>query len=118
MAPKTSDEGRAERYSVYWKRNIQRDGDVLIDFAESFDARGMKLVYGRADHFGNKAAFHMDVWRRKDGVLLARLWSNNREVDGESLRIRKHTPDCPVHDERWVPEQLRIHYSNWLIANF
>ena len=57
---------------VGWETRPRTNRHVRWEFADDFNARGMQRVYGRADHFGSWIG-NMDVWRTKDGRVLARF---------------------------------------------
>ena len=102
-----------------WDEDIAPDRRIRLEYIDHFNARGMKCVFGRADWFGNKAAFNLELWKTKDGRLLARLYSRSSEVDNESLEVLGYQfADCPELDDRWVPDVLRRYYDRWITANF
>ena len=91
---------------------------ILEELDETFDARGMKSVYGRGDSFVNSGNFHMDVWQHKSGDLYARFWSHSNEVDRRHYLI-KGMADCSFpklspDNELWIPFELRTEYENWI----
>lgn len=96
-------------------------GNESLAEIEHFPARGMKRVYGRGDHFPSRPAFNMDVWRDRQGRLLARFWSRSGEVDWESWEILgipvPESLSGPPFDEQWVPDCLRKQYDTWIISN-
>ena len=91
-----------------------------VNYIEHFDARGMRLVFGRGDHFGVGRTFNMDVWLTRSGRLLARFWSRSSEVDGISVEVVGFSPTIPARkkgaplDARWVPQLLRDEYDSWI----
>lgn len=91
-----------------------------VNQTEPFDARGMRLVYGREDHYGRGRTFHMDVWLTRRGRLLARFWSRSSEVDEMSLEVIGFSPRLhprkkgDAFDARWVPQRLREAYDDWI----
>ena len=79
------------------------------------------MVYGRGDHFG-RLRFYLDVWKAKDGRLLARFWSRNQEIDWCSYKIiGLKVTKCPHSGDKfcetcWVPACLRDEYDNWILS--
>jgi len=65
---------RASTNIADWEAPAPKVRGVTWDYVEDFDARGMRRVYGRGDHFGRNPVFHMDVWLAKNGRLLVRFW--------------------------------------------
>lgn len=95
---------------------------VRLICCEDFDARGMRRVYGRTDHYG-RSAFNMDIWLKRDGRLLMRFWSKSSEVDGESYEIIGIEPTViPVPQpgmplaEEWVPEVVWKEFDRWVTS--
>lgn len=110
---------RRGNHAVHWDTELGRADSVQIALIDHFSARGLRHVYGRGDHFPGKPVFHMDIWRRRDGVLMARFWSRGNDVDWDSWAVFGF--ETAVHatgDESWAPEDLRVQYSNWVLANF
>jgi hypothetical protein len=68
-----------------WERSGPRGQGIKVNEIAHFDARGMRPVYGRADHLGG-GAFHMDVWLGRSGRLLARFWSLHLKLMGGHMR--------------------------------
>lgn len=102
---------------VHWDQTIQHAPQVKVAAIENFSARGMRRVYGRGDRFKNWT-LSLDLWKTKDGRLLARFWSRSQEVDWESWEvIGLEQADYSYADERWVPWCLRKAYDNWVLAN-
>lgn len=104
-----------------WGSNAVNCPSVRIEHISHFDARGKHSMYGRGDHLGR--VFYMDIWRAKDGRLLARFWSRNQEVDWESYEIiglpAPKLPDdayAVESGEYWAPECLRKAYDDWVIS--
>lgn len=110
---------------VDWESYSPRNSRARIDYVDAFDARGMRRVYGRGDHFGDKAAFNMDIWRDRSGRLLARFWSRNAEVDTVSLELYGVSDEMiPARSENeafsdvWIPKVFRHEYEQWVISEF
>jgi hypothetical protein len=113
--------------SVYWlTTSISRGRGIKIEAVDHFNARGMRLVFGRSDRFplDGKRYYkrNMGIWLTREGRVLARFWARGREVDDESLELiglsLPYVPDrgsCLSED--WVPEKLRSAYDAWLISN-
>jgi hypothetical protein len=93
-----------------------------VNYIDHFDARGMRRVYGRGDHFSGGRTLNIDVWLTKRGRLVARFWSRSSEVDGMSLEVTGFSTDLLLPsklaglDERWVPKCLRDEYDTWVIT--
>ena len=110
--------------STAWEQDAHRGPGINVNFIDHFDARGMRRVYGRGDHFGKGHAFNMDVWLTRSGRLLARFWARRDEVDWLSLEIIgfAHTPP-PKNKKRetnedWVPQCVRDKYDRWITSEF
>jgi hypothetical protein len=80
---------------VYWSTHAPRRSRVVIEDIPWFSARGMKRVYGRGDHFWRMAAFNMDIWKNRHGLLFARFWSRSEEVEDRSLSLAIHGHPWP-----------------------
>lgn len=104
---------------VGWECRALQQPSVTIESVDEFDARGMKRVYGRCEVFGGgQPEFELDMWRGKDGRLLARFSSRGLEIDSQSYAVHwSDQVELPYMDEKWVPEVLRKAYDIWLIAN-
>ena len=108
---------------VDWESESPPKCRVRIEYIDAFDARGMRRVYGRSDHFGHKAAFNMDIWRDRSGKLFARFWSRNAEVDDVSISIQgiaaqsipKRAKESAFSDA-WIPEAVRAEYEDWILS--
>ncbi len=115
---------------VFWERPPLRSRNVEVIDIPVFNARGMRPLYGRGDHYPRETldghyciekSFHLDLWAARDGRLLARFWSRSAWVDNRSLEIRGFRPRLPIPrrrgkelDERWVPAALRREYDDWI----
>lgn len=103
---------------VYWDDDIQSDPQITVIGIEPFDARGMRMVYGRGDFIGSRPGLHLDMWKSRGGRLCARFWSRGREVDWQSHEVVGHShTDFPKHDQRWVPQALRECYGRWVVES-
>lgn len=107
------------RSIVGWECPSLQQPSVTIELVDPFDARGMKRVYSRCEVFGGgQPEFVLDIWRGKDGRLLARFSSHGLEIDSESYAIHWSAQlELPLMDEKWVPEDLRKAYDIWLMVN-
>ncbi|MCX6996917.1 MAG: hypothetical protein NTV49_07490 [Kiritimatiellaeota bacterium] len=92
---------------------------------EHFDARGMRRVYGRGDHFGHRCTFNMEIWKTHDGRLLMRCWSWREDYDWRSFEIKGlDTTVIPEKNkktgfqESWVPKSTRNAYEQWIREEF
>ena len=109
---------------TYWNSKAP-DTDVKVEEIDHFDARGMRLVYGRGDHFSRHTNFNMDIWMTRAGRLLMRCWSRCQEIDGRSFEITgldtSKIPE-PVKkvglQDSWVPDAVRKTYNEWIRAEF
>ena len=101
--------------TVHWDQSISPDASIKVEAIEHFTARGMRCEYGRADHIG-KRTLNLDLWKTKDGRLLARFWSRSQEVDWEAWEVIGQT-DVGPPGERWVPQCLRQRYEQWATSN-
>jgi hypothetical protein len=108
---------------VHWDDESPPGRGITLQDIEHFNARGMRRVYNRDDHFPGNPGFHMDVWKNRNGRLLARFWSHGANVDGCSYEIlgiptsRQPRIGHP-NDESWVPQCLRNGYGNWILSEF
>jgi hypothetical protein len=99
--------------------------DVALEEIGHFDARGMRRVYGRGDHFGRHRSFHMDIWLARDGSLLMRCWSRCGDIDWRSFEIRgvnatiitDREMSAPFQDS-WVPDAVRQAYNRWISEEY
>ena len=50
----------------------------IVDVFEidPFNAKGMRQVYGRGNHFGGGRTFQLDIWKNKNDQLFMRCWSH------------------------------------------
>jgi hypothetical protein len=109
--------------TVAWEELGLRGSHIKVNRIEHFNARGMRMVYGRGDHFGGGRTFHMDVWVTKDRCVMARFWSYHREVDWASFGVEGLSLTPPPRgakremDENWVPQSLRDEYDDWILEN-
>ena len=60
--------GESKKWNgLYWETSAAPDSRVRLESIEHFNARGMHMVYGRGDHFGQRQpVFHMDIWQTRD----------------------------------------------------
>jgi len=108
----------------HWESDAP-DTDALVSEIEHFDARGMRRVYGRGDHFGRHCSFNMDIWKTRDGRLLMRCWSRCEDIDWRSFEIKEvdlaeisESPKCTGFIESWVPGAVRQAYDQWISEEF
>ncbi len=101
------------------------DTDAKVKEIDHFDARGMRLVYGRGDHFGRHYTFNMDIWMTRNGRLLMRCWSCCQDIDGRSFEIKGLAPSEipePIKkagfQDSWVPYVVRNTYDEWIHEEF
>jgi hypothetical protein len=73
-------------FMVFWDSTAPAT-QAQVEWIDYFDARGMRRVYGRGDHFGRNHIFNMDIWKTRDGRLLMRCWSQCDDIDGRSFQI-------------------------------
>ncbi len=106
---------------LYWEGKGPSNPTIQLKLIDHFDARGKHRVYGRGDHFP-RLVLNMDIWRDRNGRLLVRFWSRNREIDWYSYEIMGFMdairPEQAIkeQDEKWVPECLRDEYENWALS--
>lgn len=103
---------------------------------QQFSAQGMRLVYGRGDHFpipnneawvrlfgwaeiGCRLVCHLDIWLGQGHRFFVRLSTNRQCHEACSYEIIGHTlPDgwkpAPrkLLNDKWVPEVLRDLYAS------
>jgi hypothetical protein len=116
---------------TYWEQPPLRALKAAVLDIGAFDARGMKPVFGRADHYlsgdplgfgdhGSELSFHLDMWLTRSGRLLARFWSRSGDTDPMSVEVTGFSPKLQLPskgsqlDERWVPQCLRKAYADWI----
>jgi len=112
---------KARSRVTIWETKGPARRSISVSFVDHFDARGMRPVYGRGDHFGRRA-LQMDVWRTATGRIVARFWSRSSEVDGESYEVSGY--EIPAEslrstlgdNEHLIPECLRDAYDNWVVS--
>jgi hypothetical protein len=103
-----------------WDEHGIRGSRIRVNHISKFDARGMRRVYGRGDHYSRREVFNMDLWLTKDRRLLARFWSRSSWVDDASLEVTGFSPALPLPkkgvalDERWAAQCLRDEYDDWI----
>lgn len=98
----------------------QRVPGLRLREIPSFSARGMRTIYGRADHFPHCPTYVMDIWMAKSGRLFVRFWSRGVYVNWRSYEVKGLT--IPVgslsrvlHDnEHLVPSLVRKKYEEWV----
>lgn len=99
---------------VAWDQKARQESGTRLEAVEDFNARGMRRVYGRGDYFGRRT-LNLDLWRARDGRLLARFWSRSNEVDCESWAVIGG--QAGAQGEQQVPQCLRDEYEIWATAN-
>jgi hypothetical protein len=109
---------------VLWESKAS-ESSVILEACEPFDARGMRPVYGRGDHFGRAPTYHMDIWRDRRGRLFMRFWSRSDEIDWQSFEVKGLDIGSIPERERehcfvdcWLPQAVRDAYENWVLAWF
>lgn len=109
---------------IHWDSDPPRT-DAEVEPIDHFDARGMRLVYRRGDHFGRHTNFNMDIWMTRAGRLLMRCWSRCQDIDGRSFEIKGlDTPEIPEPaknaglQDSWVPDAVRKTYNEWIREEF
>ncbi len=107
---------------VCWDEKGPNQPGISLEIIDAFDARGMRRIYGRGDHYGRRT-FNMDIWQARGGGLFARFWSRNYDVEWCSFEIigfpakrltQKH--EMCGDNEHCVPECLRREYESWVIS--
>jgi len=104
----------------FWDSDPPVDSGTIAEI-DYFNARGMKCVYGRGDHFTGWRTLQMDIWRDKHNRLLMRFWSRNKWVVSRSYEITG--TDAPkiqvvdgtnVYTDEWIPRVVREAYDDWV----
>jgi hypothetical protein len=113
-------------FDLIWWDSEAPDIPVEIKEIDHFDARGLRRVYGRGDHFGRYKVFNMDIWKTGRGILLMRCWSHCDDIEWKSFEIR--ALDMNVIPKRkslaggfldtWVPKLVRDEYEYWIKEEF
>jgi hypothetical protein len=95
--------------------------EVTLEEVGHFNARGMRLVYGRCDRFDRHHTFNMDLWVTREGGLFMRCWSRCAEIYWRSFRINgvdlARVPDGRMSDffqDEWIPVAVRRTYDQWI----
>lgn len=106
--------------------------DLALQPIPAFDARGMRRIYGRSDHFlpapspipgfGRQRvpAYCLDIWRAKTGRIFVRFWSRSGYVDGCAYELQGLAfPESSLKpesgdNEAWVPSIVRDAYETWV----
>ena len=107
---------------AHWNDNAAKAPLSRLEFIDHFNARGMRSVYGRGDHF--RKIFNLDVWRGHDGRFLVRFSSPDRDVDSISyelmgLPVYKESDTANFKlNERMIPKCLRDEYDDWILSEF
>ena len=110
--------------TTIWDSRGRRGRAIRCDYIGPFDARGMRRMYGRGDHFGRGRTFNMDVWLTGTGRILVRFWARRDEVDWLSLEVFGLFQPLPQRNKKhemsedWVPQCLRDEYDNWILSEF
>jgi hypothetical protein len=98
---------------------------ATVEEINHFNARGMRRVYRRGDHFDQNHDFQMDIWMGRDGRLLMRCWSACSEIDWRSFEIKgvdiSKIPGSYKEKElqcSWVPRAVRNAYGEWIQQEF
>jgi hypothetical protein len=92
---------------------------IRILRAPKTSRRGMRLIYGRGDHFG-KLSCGLDMLLRKDGCLFVLFYSPGKRVTYRSYElVGLKLPPLPERGELLrddcVPEVLRDLYEAWAV---
>ena len=110
---------------IYWYSSTPKTKNVSVEYVDYFNARGMRRVYGRGDHFSRFRIFNMDIWLTSTGRLLMRCWSRSQDVDGRSFEIKGlDISKIPKPDKKkgledsWLPAVVRKTYNEWIEDEF
>jgi hypothetical protein len=107
---------------VPWQTTPPKRQPAVVQRIDSFNSRGMRLVYGRGDCWPHRS-FQMDVWADRESRLFYRFWSRSKGVKPESYKVEglKPIPADPTKTDRFselnVPETLRHAYDWWIASN-
>jgi hypothetical protein len=127
---------RLRKDSPYWFTTPQKHPNAKVIEIPSFSARGMRLIYGRDDHFPipNEEEYvrlfgwseirinlrcGMNIWQRKDGRIFLRFRASHKCLESFSFElvgpcVPKELKRGTLLDESWVPQVLRQRYNEWL----
>jgi len=105
-----------------WLTPARRSSRVELIDIPSFDARGMRWVFGRGEWYGRGLDFNLGIWLTEDNRLIARFSRGRRRINSKSVEIigffRKKLLTAASSDfygnEVWAPWCLRSAYSNWI----
>lgn len=110
---------------VFWNTPDPKDSDPAVSVVsiDHFNARGMRRMYGRSDHLGG--GFNLDIWRKKDGRVFMRCWSEYGDYEPASFEIVGVNPPLPhlqngvpQLSEDWIPLVVRDAYEEWVREEF
>jgi len=109
---------------IYWSSDPPSNNAEVTEI-DDFNARGMRRVYGRGDHFGRHHTFHLDIWMHRSGRLMMRCWSRCSEIDDRSFEIKgipsseiPHRNEIERFQDSWLPEVVRKAYEQWISEEF
>ena len=104
---------------VFWDspKGPSRRKSIQILDAPNSAAHGMRLIYGRGDHFG-RLSCGMDMLLRKDGRVFVRFYSPGKRVTYRTYElVGLQLPPLPERgkllEDNCVPEILRDLYDDW-----
>lgn len=108
---------------VSWESDPPQSVRLRIEEIDPFDARGMKRVYGRGDHFPGTPALNIDIWQSRSGRLFARFWSRGEDVDEYSYELHGIPPEAisnrdsdSAFSDAWLPKKFRKKYKDWVLS--
>ena len=103
----------------HWESEPPTGSSSRVEEIDHFDARGMRRVYGRGDHFV-RLVFNLDVWRSRNGRLFVRFWSRSKGISWCSFELLgTKVPDVTFpSSDHWIPECLREQYDDWVVDCF
>ena len=119
--PKSPQLKRSSNF-VWWDtKRPSRAGNLSLEDIGSFNARGMRRIFGRGDMFPGLPGYNMDIWVARNGRVLIRFWSRGSYVDPCSFEL--HGLVVPAAtlsgekqlDEGVVPAIVRDRYDEWVI---
>ena len=128
----TAESSHAGRKLAWDTPDAARVPGVTLEPIPRFDARGMRRIYGRGDHFPpapspvegfgptRTPTFCMDIWQARSGRIFVRFWSRGCYVDwcsyelcGMVIPVGALRP-AACANEGLVPTILRDRYEAWV----
>jgi len=122
---------------VEWPvKGAPRSNSIYLEDVPFFSARGLRPIYGRGDpypirnnseirsiyrraEYARTLICKMDMWRRKDGLVLVRFHTRRQSLDTLSFELRglklpRGWKNGDFAGGECVPETVRDRYEEWV----